>query len=70
MLRGKLLHRTISPAQAEILRRAIAIYRTIPRLLRAWEAETVKIMDAENPRKRGLDNMLRHRQIDPERCGM
>jgi len=51
MPHGKLVHRVVSPAQAGILRRAIANYRTLRRPLRAWDAETVKIRDTENERK-------------------
>jgi hypothetical protein len=44
---GRLVHRMVSPAQAALLREAIANYRTLRRLLRAWENETVKLIKAE-----------------------
>jgi len=44
---GRLVHRMVSPAQARLLREAIANYRTLRRLLRAWENETVKLIEAE-----------------------
>lgn len=47
MKKGRLVHRMVSPAQAALLRDAIANYRTLRRLLRAWETETVKLIDAE-----------------------
>lgn len=47
---GKLVHRMISPRQAALLRRAIQNYRRVRRLLRAWEAETERIIEAENAR--------------------
>ena len=47
MKRGRLVHRLVSPAQAALLREAIANYRTLRRLLRAWENETVKLIEAE-----------------------
>ncbi len=47
---GKLLHRLVSPVQAEALRLSIANYRKVKKLLRAWEAETERLIDAENPR--------------------
>ena len=47
MKEGRLVHRMVSPAQAALLREAIANYRTLRRLLRAWETETVKLIDAE-----------------------
>jgi hypothetical protein len=44
---GRLVHRMVSPAQAALLREAIANYRTLRQLLRAWENETVKLIEAE-----------------------
>ena len=44
---GRLVHRMVSPAQAARLREAIANYRRLRRLLRAWEDETVKLIEAE-----------------------
>ena len=46
MKKGRLVHRMVSPAQAALLREAIANYRTLRRLLRAWENETVKLIEA------------------------
>lgn len=42
---GKLRHQTISPGQVLLLKRAMANYRKIRRLLRTWEAETVRAME-------------------------
>ena len=50
---GRLVHRMVSPRQAALLRRAIANYRRVVRLLRAWETETERIIDAEERRRRG-----------------
>ena len=47
MKSGRLVHRVVSPAQAALLRDAIANYRSLRRLLRAWENETVKLIEAE-----------------------
>lgn len=44
---GRLVHRMVSPAQAVLLREAIANYRVLRRLLRTWENETVKLIEAE-----------------------
>jgi hypothetical protein len=44
---GRLVHRMVSPAQAALLREAIANYRMLRRLLRTWEAETIKLIEAE-----------------------
>lgn len=44
---GHLVHRVVSPAQAALLREAITNYRTLRRLLRAWENETVKLIEAD-----------------------
>jgi len=48
---GKLIHRTVSPEQADILRRAIANYRRAKKLMKAWENETERLMDIELPQK-------------------
>src|SRR5215813_8128403 len=42
----KLVHRVVSPEQAELLRLAIANYRQARKLLRAWEKETERLIDA------------------------
>ncbi len=44
---GRLVHRVVSPAQAALLREAITNYRTLRRLLRTWENETVKLIEAQ-----------------------
>ena len=49
MQAGKLVHRRLSAAQAELLRPAIANYRKVKKLLRAWEAQTERLIDAEAP---------------------
>lgn len=46
---GKLVHRRLSAQQAALLRPAIANYRKLKKLLRAWEAETERLIDAEAP---------------------
>lgn len=42
---GKLHHRTLSPEQAKLMRRAIANYRKVKRLLRLWEAQTQRLIE-------------------------
>jgi hypothetical protein len=37
----------VSPAQAALLREAIGNYRTLRRLLRAWETDTVTLIEAD-----------------------
>ena len=44
---GHLVHRMESPVQAALLREAITNYRMLRRLLRTWEAETLKLIEAE-----------------------
>jgi hypothetical protein len=44
---GKLVHRVVSPEQAALLRLAIANYRQARKLMRAWEKETERLIDAE-----------------------
>jgi hypothetical protein len=50
MKAGKLVHRTVSPRQATLLRAAIANYRKARKLMRAWEEETERLIDAEATR--------------------
>lgn len=47
---GKLRHRTLTPDQAEIMRTAIANYRRTKKLLRAWEAQTLTLIELTPPR--------------------
>lgn len=47
MRAGKLVHRQVSPKQAAALREAIANYRKAKQLLRDWEIETERLIDAE-----------------------
>lgn len=49
---GKLVHRQVSAEQADLLRIAIDNYRIVQQLLRDWEDETEKLIDAEAPRQR------------------
>ena len=48
---GKLVHRTVSPQQAAILRLAIANYRKAKKLMKAWEDETERLLDLEATHK-------------------
>ena len=48
---GKLVHRVLSPEQAAILELAIANQRKAKKLMRDWEVETERLIDAEAPRK-------------------
>jgi len=43
---GKLLHRVVSAEQARMIRQAIANHRAILRLLRRWERETIRLIEA------------------------
>jgi hypothetical protein len=52
MLGGKLVHRYVSPEQAQVLQQAITNYRAAQKLLRTWETETERILDARYPRTR------------------
>ncbi len=51
MKEGRQVHRMIPPGQATRLRRAISNYRKVRRLLRRWEAESVRLMQVEQRRK-------------------
>jgi hypothetical protein len=45
----KLRHRTLTPEQAELMSLAIANYRKVKKLLRAWEAQTQRLIDLTSP---------------------
>jgi len=44
--KGKLLHRVVTATQARLIRQAIGNHRAILRLLRRWERETVRLIEA------------------------
>lgn len=44
---GKQAHRMIQPEQAALLRRALANYKRLRRLLQRWEAESARLMQVE-----------------------
>jgi hypothetical protein len=46
--RKRLAHSVVSRQRANVLRRAIRNYREIQRLLRRWEAQSIKAMKAED----------------------
>jgi hypothetical protein len=48
---GKLVHRMLSPPQAVLLQQALDNYRRVQKLLRDWEVQTERLIDAEAPRK-------------------
>lgn len=52
MRAGKLMHRLVSPEQAELLEQAISNYRRLKNLLRSWEAESERLIDAQARRQR------------------
>src|SRR5271167_1370087 len=47
---GKLRHRTLTPEQAEIMRLAILNHRKAKKLLRAWEAQTLQLIELKAPK--------------------
>ena len=48
---GKLVHRMLSPSQAVLMQQAIDNYRRVQKLLREWEVQTERLIDAEAPRE-------------------
>ena len=50
MHEGRLVHRVVSSQQAEVLRVAIANHRTAKKLMKQWESETERLMDANTDR--------------------
>ena len=51
MRAGKIAHRYVTPEQAKVLRHAIDNYRLVKKLLRAWEADSEQLIDAEHSPK-------------------
>ena len=49
MRAGKPTHRYVSEQQAQVLRRAIDKYQRVKRLLREWEENTERVIDAVQP---------------------
>ena len=47
---GKLRHRTLTSEQADIMRLAIANHRKAKKLLRAWEAQTLHLIELKAPK--------------------
>jgi hypothetical protein len=47
---GKLHHRTLTAEQAAIMRGAIANQRKAKKLMRAWEAQTLNLIDLKTPK--------------------
>ena len=51
MQRDKLVHRMLSPPQAVLMQQVIDNYRRVQKLLREWEVQTERLIDAEVPRE-------------------
>lgn len=49
MKAGRLRHRTLTPQQAALMRLAIANYRKVKKLLRAWETQTQRLIELNAP---------------------
>jgi hypothetical protein len=47
---GKLVHRVVTPQQANLLQQAIDNQRLVKKLMRAWEEQTERLIDLEAPR--------------------
>jgi hypothetical protein len=46
---GRVRHRMLSPNRAELMRVAIANYRKVKKLLKDWEAETLRLIELNVP---------------------
>jgi hypothetical protein len=46
---GRLRHRTLTPDQADLMRLAITNYRKTKKLLRAWEVQTLHLIEFMAP---------------------
>ena len=51
MVSGKLVHRVVTPQQAQLLQQAIDNHRHVKQLMRAWEGQTELLVDLETPRQ-------------------
>ena len=51
MVGGKLVHRVVTPQQAQLLQQAIDNHRHAKQLMRAWEEQTELLVDLEAPRQ-------------------
>ena len=51
MVGGKLVHRVVTPQQAQLLQQAIDNHRHVKQLMRAWEEQTELLVDLEAPRQ-------------------
>jgi hypothetical protein len=51
MRAGKTARRYVTAQQAEILRQAIDNYHEVEKLLRSWEVDSERIIDADYPRE-------------------
>lgn len=47
---GKLRHQTLLPEQARLMSLAIANYRKLKKLLRTWEAQTLRLIKLHSPK--------------------
>jgi mevalonate pyrophosphate decarboxylase len=47
---SKLRHRTLTPEQADTMKLAIANHRKAKKLLRAWEAQTLQLIELKAPK--------------------
>jgi len=69
---GKLRHRTLTPEQADIMRLAIANQRKAKKLMRAWEAQTLLLIELQDAEVAPTPSSLA--EITPEMhqtmCGM
>ena len=68
--KGRLVHRVVTPAQAKVLREAIANHRRILKLLEQWERQTARVIDALDDPKRKKRRSLHRRKKGGEKSGM
>src|ERR1035438_3606201 len=69
---GKLRHRTLTSEQADIMRLAIANHRKAKKLLRAWEAQPLHLIERKAPkwpRGRRLASGGNCPEMRPDICG-
>lgn len=67
---GRLVHRMVSVEQARLLRRAITSDQRVLRVLRQWEAQSMKTAGLTFRRHRSTISDLHDQHIDAQMRGM
>ena len=69
MIGGKLVHRMVTPAQAELLQHAIDNHRRAKQLMREWEEQTERLIDLKYRANLDLPATGNYAQMRLATCG-